>query len=298
MGTVTAVFRLPALLGLPRIAGDLLGAPARMAEESCRVGERTVCYGLVEGPGETVVLVHGWGLSHRSYRAAAEALANKGFRVVLPDLPGFGGSSELDFSRLGLGTYASAVRAFLEECHDVGGEPVHLVGHSFGGAVAARLAHDEPDLVRSVVLVSSVSGPTWTREDDGSAERLLSERPIWDWGLHLVRALPTARFPVAALDVLLDLSRNMAWHLPSICLSARLICQADLTSELTALGRAGTPVSAVWAASDTVVPHASFEDQCRALGCDGTVVEGDHGWPLSRPAAFGEVVAALLRRRE
>lgn len=265
----------------------------KMRDETCRIGRRSYGYGLVEGPGETVVLIHGWGLAHHSYSAAAEALALQGYRVVVPDLPGFGGSSDLAFMDFSFATYARKMQRFLEHCHDIGGEPVHLIGHSFGGAVAAQIAHDAPELVRSVVLVSSVSGATWQRDD--STERLLIERPIWDWGVHLVSEFPVDRFPVAALGVLRDLSHNVLWHLPTMGLSANMIRNSDLRNELSKVRERKVPVSVVWAKGDRVITRACFDDQCSALGVDGTEVEGNHAWPLARPDAFGRKIGEIIR---
>lgn len=266
-----------------------------MRDDACQIDRRSYHYGVVEGDGETIVLVHGWGLAHSSYRLAAEALGRRGYRVVVPDLPGFGGSSDLPVFSLSFERYSAAMRQFLEDCDEVAGEPVHLVGHSFGGAVAAQIAHDAPELVRSVVLVSSVSGPTWSRDE--AAERLLAERPIWDWGVHLVHEFPLSRYPQAALGVLRDLSHNLVWHLPNLGFAANLIRQSDLREELAKVREHDVPVAVVWASGDRVVTRACYDDQCRALGIDGTVVDGNHGWPLSRPGSFartiGEIISAM-----
>ena len=42
-------------------------------------------------------------------------------------------------------------------------EKVVVVGHSFGGGVAMRFAHDYPERVRSLVLVNSIGGSAWKR---------------------------------------------------------------------------------------------------------------------------------------
>ena len=265
-----------------------------MRDEVCRIARRSYGYGVVEGCGETVVLVHGWGLSHHSYRAAAEAIAAKGFRVVVPDLPGFGISSELPLFPASLPAYAQAMRRFLEGCDDVAGEPVHLVGHSFGGAVAAQLAHDAAELVRTVTLVSSVAGVTWERGEQG--ERLLAERPLWDWGLHLAREFPTTkRFPVAAMGVLRDLSHNLVWHFPNMSVVAAIILRSDLREELARVREGGVPAAVIWAADDRVITRACFDDQCEALGIDGRVVQGGHGWPLTEPDSFAATVGDIIR---
>ncbi|MHB8246391.1 MAG: alpha/beta fold hydrolase [Acidimicrobiales bacterium] len=289
------MFRIPSVLGYLNRLPSVSEQHATMHDDLCRIDHRDYGYGLVEGKGETIVLIHGWGLAHNSYRAAAEALSLQGFRVIVPDLPGFGCSSKLPFMGLSFTSYATAMRSFIEECHDIAGEPVHLVGHSFGGAVAAQLAHDSPDIVRSVVLVSSVTGATWRRDPETETERLLAERPIWDWGFHLISQFPVNKFPAPALGVLRDLSHNVLWHLPNMGLVANMIRHSDLRDELAKVRDQHIPVAVVWAAGDSVVTRACFDDQCKALGIDGTVVNGNHGWPLARPDSFGRTVGEIIR---
>ena len=295
MGSLTTVFRLPFLFA-PSGPESRTTATPRMKDATCRVDRREFGYGIVDGPGSPVVLLHGWGLAHGTYARAAEMLAAQGHRVMLPDLPGFGSSSDLPVIGLSFRRYAGSMRSFLETCEDVAGEPVHVVGHSFGGAVAAQLAHDAPDLVRSVILVSALSGATWRR--DGSVERLVAERPLWDWGFHLVREFPTSRFPEVALDVLRDLSRNAVWHLPSLGAVAGLARRSDLQHELGEVRSLRIPVAVVWPSRDRVVTRASIDDQCRALGVEGTVVEGNHAWPLTHPGSFGRTIGEIISSME
>lgn len=291
MGTFQLMFRLAtavALLG--RHGSDR--TLHRMREASFRREGSSYTYGVVDGGGDAVVLCHGWGLAHGSYRKAAEALGAGGFRVVVPDLPGFGGSDHLPLPGLTMRRYGTWLAAFLEHCEDVPDTPVHLVGHSFGGAVAAELASERPDLVASVTLVSSVSSTTW--RNGSGAVRLFADRPVWDWGVHLVHEFPLGRFPVAALDVLSDLSHNLLWHLPTMGAVADMIRRSDM-SELQVLGGGSVPVAVVRANGDQVVTEACFRDQCRRLGVEGTVVDGNHGWPISRPVSFAATIGDIIR---
>ncbi len=293
---------IPPFDTLSRVLPLALAVPAKASvrERTCRVDGRRIGYGEVVPDGgehdETVVVVHGWGLTHASYRRAAQALAGYGYRVLLPDLPGFGRSTDLPVRKVNLDAFAEAVRGFLAEVREDTGPRTartHLVGHSFGGTVAARLTHDTPELVSSLVLVDAATGATWRRQGDG--ERLLADRPLWDWALHLVHEFPLSDFPMAATSVLRDVGHNLVWHLPSVGIVAHLSRSFDIRQELVRIAELGVPVSVVWGDGDRVVTRACFDDQCAAVGREGTIVAGNHGWPMADPALFGQVVSHELR---
>src|SRR5207245_1941550 len=64
------------------------------------------------------------------------------------------------------------------------------------------------------------------------------------------------------------------------------------------------PVVVLWGDKDTIIPRASFDALCAAIGSEGAVVAGKHSWLLADPDAFGEVmtnavaVAKLARELE
>ncbi len=98
-----------------------------------------------------VVLLHGSPGSSRDFDALGPRLADDR-RVLAPDLPGFGFSTQSvpDYS---IAAHAGYVQAFLDRL-DVG--QVHVLGFSMGGGVALELAARQPDRVRSVTLLSSI----------------------------------------------------------------------------------------------------------------------------------------------
>lgn len=109
------------------------------------------------GAGPPVLLVHGFGQSHRTWAANLEALASR-YRVFAVDLPGFGASTKVALPRLE--DYEDFLVRLLE---GQGFASAHVVGHSFGGLMALGLALDHPARVRSLaVLGTSGMGPTVT----------------------------------------------------------------------------------------------------------------------------------------
>ena len=245
----------------------------------------------VAGEGMPVVFLHGWALGQHTYRDVLSTIADTGCRVIAPSLPGFGGTPDMPKEQFSLRGYASWVAALLDVL-DID-EPVVLVGHSFGGGVAIRFAHDHRDRVRSLVLVNSVGGSSWRQ---GRTLRSIAERPLWDWGLHFPGDVwplrqATRVLPVVAEDFLPNLVRNPR----AVIKVANLARRADLRTEVEALRDSGLAISIIWGTRDGIIPRESFEALCVASGVEGTVVDGSHSWLLADPAQFGEVITNDLR---
>jgi len=104
------------------------------------------------GEGPFVVLLHGWPLDRSIWREVAPRVAEAGFRVLVPDLPGFGSRPPLPPASSTVEAFADEVAAFLE-AHARG--PTAVAGHSFGGYVALALAERDPDRVAGLGLIAS-----------------------------------------------------------------------------------------------------------------------------------------------
>jgi pimeloyl-ACP methyl ester carboxylesterase len=244
---------------------------------------RDAFYGTA-GDGLAVVFLHGWALGQRSYKRALKRLVQLGCRVYAPAMPGFGGTPNLPDSPTFDG-YADWVARFLDA---VGvDEPAFVVGHSFGGGVAIKLAHDHPERVRYLVLVNSVGGTTWSL---ANLAHSFTARPPWTWPfqasdivpLHYMRRM----LPIIVEDAVPNLVRNPLGLLNVL----NLVRRSDLLAELQDLKGRQLPVVVLWGDHDTVIPRASFAALCRAIGSQGEVIEGRHSWLLADPDAFGAIL--------
>lgn len=101
------------------------------------------------GRGAPVLMIHGFGADHRTFAANQPALSEV-FDVWMVDLPGHGDSGP-DVGDGSITTLTRAVAA-VADAHGIG--RAHIVGHSLGGAIAARLYHLRPDLVASLTLIA------------------------------------------------------------------------------------------------------------------------------------------------
>jgi len=113
---------------------------------------------FVAGEGPPLVLVHGLSGAATNWTELAPLLASRR-RVLIPDLPGHGGSEPLPVAP-NLNAYADRVRHLAEQ---EGMLPAPVVGHSLGGSIALRLALRWPEDVSGVVLAGSAGIASATR---------------------------------------------------------------------------------------------------------------------------------------
>ncbi|MBY0230628.1 MAG: alpha/beta hydrolase [Gemmataceae bacterium] len=117
---------------------------------------------LEAGGGEPVVLLHGFPESSYSWRHQVPALAAAGFRVLAPDLRGYGRSPRPP----GIARYrarellADVARLIREETAG----SAHVVGHDWGGVLAWRLAQLFPSLVRRLCILNAPHPAAYRRE--------------------------------------------------------------------------------------------------------------------------------------
>ena len=106
---------------------------------------------LEAGHGPLVVLVHGFTGSKENWLPLMRELAKR-YRVVAPDLPGWGASerqASADYGPIAQSKRLSAFLAALDE------QPALLVGHSMGGQIAGLLVARQPAVAQRLVLMSS-----------------------------------------------------------------------------------------------------------------------------------------------
>ncbi|XP_030527201.2 probable 1-acylglycerol-3-phosphate O-acyltransferase [Rhodamnia argentea] len=162
----------------------------------------------------TLVMVHGYGNSQGFFFRNFDALASR-FRVIAIDQLGWGGSSRPDFTCQSTEeTEAWFIDSFEEWRKAKNISKFILLGHSFGGYVAAKYSLKHPEHVQHLILV----GPAgFSSETDPKAEWLLQFRKTWKgaimshlwesnftpqklvrglgpWGPDLVRRYASARF--------------------------------------------------------------------------------------------------------
>ena len=261
---------------------DVDGASMRVME-SQQVGGRQ---------GDPLLFLHGWGLSPQTYAAGITRLTTAGIRVIAPCLPGFGGSDGPGLRHINLEQYGARVGRLL----DVMGieKPAFVVGHSFGGGVAIRLAADRPERVRSLTLVSSIGGAPGKRGGLASSSWLT-------WALGTMGELHPSELARSMPSLLRAFVPNAARKPLTMLLTARLALTANLVAEAGALIDSGLPVLFVWGADDKLILPGAL---ATVGGHVPEFVQGRHGWLLTEPEEFAAllrnalVVHAMLERKQ
>ena len=261
---------------------------------SITVGERTIAYDDL-GSGDPVVWIQGTGESKRSWRTQTN-LFSKTHRCIAPDHRDVGESSYVDepYAPTDLAADVAAVMDHLNT------GPAHVVGYSLGGATAQELAIARPDLVRSLVLLS-----TWARSDDWFKAEMRS------W-----QALRMAYRDDEA--VFLDALGPWLWSPATYATPGRVErfnafmmsdepaqrpegwlrqCEADIAHDAAGrLGAVTVPALVIVGRDDICTPPRFARELCSLLP-DADLLEipdGGHGVYTEKPAIFNEAVTAFL----
>ena len=121
-----------------------------MHEEKILIDGLKINY-KIAGQGPAILILHGWGGSSDSWISVQEILAKEGFKIIVPDFPGFG-KSETPFEPWGVREYSNFV---LNLTKILELQKFFLLGHSFGGRVAIKFSVFYPGKIKSLILLDS-----------------------------------------------------------------------------------------------------------------------------------------------
>ena len=279
---------------------------ATLVERTVQVAGRAV-FVAETGDGPPVLLLHGGGPGASgvsNYGRNIDALAAN-FRVIVPDLPGYGRSDKRLDQRDPFGSLAAAIRGVLDAL-DI--DRAHLVGNSYGGACALRLALDTPDRVEHMVLMGPGGiGTTRTLPAPGlrrllgyyggagpSREKLaafIRTDLVFD-GSTVPDELIDARY-AASLDP--AVLAHPPLRRPS---GLGALWRMDFTRDRR-LSTLDIPTLVIWGAADRVNRPSCAGLLARTLPHGDLLLVADTGhWvQWERPALFNQVTTAFLSER-
>lgn len=235
---------------------------ATVTERTIEVAGKPIFY-TESGAGPVVVLLHGGGpgaTGMSNYSRNIDALAAQ-FRVIVPDMPGYGRSTKGLDRDDPFGYLADMIRGLLDE---LGIGTASLVGNSYGGAAALRLALDTPHRVDRLVLmgpggIGTTRGvPTaglnsllgYYGSDGPSREKL--ETFIRTYLVYDGAAVPDDLIDLryeSSLDP--EVVANPPLRRPSGPLALRTLWRMDLTRDAR-LKKLATPTLVLWGRDDKV----------------------------------------------
>lgn len=226
-----------------------------------------------------VVLLHGSPGSRRDFQGLGPLLGER-FRVIAPDLPGFGRSTRPvpDYS---IRAHSRYVAGLLDA---LGVERAHLVGFSMGGGVALHVAEAEPERVDSVVLLASIGLQSFELLGQYHLNHAIHALQLGGLWL-LYEAVP--HFGV--LDGgMLDVPY------------ARNFYDTDQRPLSGILETIAAPVLIVHGEHDPLVPVEAAREHHRLVPQSELVVfpDGDHFMVFTRPGALARPIREFLERAE
>lgn len=114
-----------------------------------QVGDHRIVYSEGGKGSETILLLHGFGASGDSWNPLARTLTKK-YRVIAPDLPGWGASTRIETESYGYPAQLERLEKLVQELKLT---RFHLMGHSMGGFLAAAYAARCPERVMTLGLL-------------------------------------------------------------------------------------------------------------------------------------------------
>jgi pimeloyl-ACP methyl ester carboxylesterase len=253
---------------------------------------------VTEGEGPPLLLLHDFLMDHRAWAGVAEGLRGD-FRVVMPDLPGFGESEKPPPARFDYG-----VEAFADCVTDLiaalGLGRTHIIGHGMSGAIAIALAAERPELIDRMVLVSPLVYP----QARGGLLRVSAFGGLvfkQFYGRALFRGYfrdrvfsPGFAVPVERIDEFYERfnsppARESAY--------ATMNALADTRPTMARLARVKRPTFVVWGHADALHPPQLGQRLAREVGAERLeIMATGHAPYLELPEPFVATVGAFLRR--
>ncbi|MCZ4353862.1 alpha/beta hydrolase [Roseovarius aestuarii] len=257
------------------------------ADDGCRLWLEQAGQG-----GPLVMLIPGLGGDGRFWSAVASRL-EASYRLLMPDHRGAGRSDRPD-GEYSIGRITRDIVSIIA-AQTV---PVHVVGHSTGGAIVQTLALDYPGVAASHVISSS-----WARSDarfrmlfKARADLLHANMPETYQRLTNILGYDSA-YLATHEDTLDGLVATAADRLAPLGVTAQRVEMLLDHDRLLDLGRIRGPVRVIGAQEDHLTPLSMSRDIANAIpGAEFEIVEGGHFHPVSHPDAFAQCLNDFLSK--
>ncbi len=147
---ITAVLYFAAPAYLYNKAIDKVRKTAGLTLKSVNIPDFKIVY-LEGGTGDTIIMLHGFGANKDNWLRFAKNFTPN-YRVIIPDLPGFGESSKPQNAKYNIISQVERVSLLAKELNLT---KFHIVGNSMGGEIAGNYAATYPNMVKTLGLFDS-----------------------------------------------------------------------------------------------------------------------------------------------
>ena len=213
------------------------------------------------GKGYPVILLHGFGESHTIWEPIGIKLAEK-YRVLLPDLPGFGQSDPLPFDH-SLDMVSNSIYDWLKKKNI---SECIIIGHSLGGYITLEIAKKFPNIVSAIGLVHS------TALEDTIEKKLGREKSIEFIQKHGVAKFIDSFVPMLfheanrdkhteAIEKLMSEARQI----PEKTMTDYMLSMRDRDDSTEFLKEFEKPILFVFGEQDSSIPLARSKEQIKYM---------------------------------
>jgi len=205
-----------------------------------------------EGEGDVVVLLHGSGTGasgHTNFKNNLVALRNAGYRVILPDLPGYGFSSKPDNIIYSLDYFNQKIIELLDSLSI---QKFSLIGNSLGGALSIGLGLSYSERVQKLILMAP--GGVEDREiynEMPGIKKLMSDFLGGDMNQDKIEGL-LALFPYDASIVTEEMIQERMEILP--LMNSQVLATMVIPNMENDLHKLTQPILAFWGVNDQFIP--------------------------------------------
>ena len=266
-----------------------------MREQIIEVNSSPVYY-QIAGSGKSVLILHGWRSSSQAWTLFQQKLAGEKAKVIIPDLPGFGKTPLPSTEGWPLNYYSRWVESFTQELEKKGelSFPFTLIGHSFGGRIAIKLAARKNHSLSSLILVDAAGlafQPNWRKK---IMAKIAKEGEEFLTAFH---CSPNFKENLKILIYRLIRQKDYLKVSPEMRKTFQKIIGEDLFSLLPKID---VPTLIIWGAKDSLLPvdQASLFNEKIPHSQLKIITEAAHSPQLDTPEKFLSLVIDFLQRND
>lgn len=230
--------------------------------------------------------MHGWGGSANSLSKLQDDLVEKGFLVYDLDLPGFG-KSPLTKEVMDMDDYANEVKKMIKDRKI---ENPILIGHSFGGKIATKIAIEDPSLISGIVLIAA-SG---IKPDNENKKNIFKNISRFGKKIFSLPVLKSIYKPVRKFYYYYIVRERDYFNAGEKLAKTFEKVNSEFYGDL--LGLIDIPTLIIWGELDSITPlwmGKEYSEKIKRAKLE--VVEGvGHNLPLIKPEIVSEIIYNYL----